>query len=243
MDRTKMIKWFRKSLHPDWTKLNYKKTDKALNKKQPFQVKSYDSNDIYALPGLEELSNKSFKDIVLDRRSRRKYSEGELSLNKLAYLCDLTSSVRETSETWIKGVIPTGGATKALDAYIYINNVSDLPRGLYYYRPIEKDLQKLPFNISNDDIDEALKKQLRGAQVVFIWGATPYRTEYKYSYTAHKMIAMEVGHACQNVYLATEALDLGCVAIAAYDQKKFDQIMKFDGEKEFVIYAATVGKK
>jgi nitroreductase len=56
------------------------------------------------------------------------------------------------------------------------------------------------------------------------------------------MIAMEAGHACQNLYLAAESIDFGAVAIAAYDQKKADQLLELD-EEEFVIYAATVGKK
>ena len=56
------------------------------------------------------------------------------------------------------------------------------------------------------------------------------------------MIAMEAGHACQNLYLAAESIDCGVVAIGAYHQQKADQLLELD-EEEFVIYAATLGKK
>jgi SagB-type dehydrogenase family enzyme len=79
--------------------------------------------------------------------------------------------------------------------------------------------------------------------VVFLWSAIPERAEYKYSYTAHKMIAIEAGHACQNLYLGAESLELGCCAIAAYDQNALDQVLGFDTEEEFIVYAAVVGKK
>jgi nitroreductase len=66
--------------------------------------------------------------------------------------------------------------------------------------------------------------------------------EYKYSFTSHKMIAIEAGHACQNLYLACEAIDYGMVAICAYDQTKIDQVIDVSKD-EFVVYVAALGKK
>jgi len=47
---------------------------------------------------------------------------------------------------------------------------------------------------------------------------------------------------CQNLYLASEAIGAGTCAIAAYDQKRVDAIVNVDGEEEFVVYLAPVGK-
>ncbi len=57
-----------------------------------------------------------------------------------------------------------------------------------------------------------------------------------------KMIALDAGHLCQNLYLASEAIGAGTCAIGAYDQDKMDAILDVDGKEEFVIYAAPVGK-
>ena len=56
------------------------------------------------------------------------------------------------------------------------------------------------------------------------------------------MIALDAGHLCQNLYLASEAIGAGACAIGAYDQVKADALLDVDGEDEFVIYVAPVGK-
>ena len=67
--------------------------------------------------------------------------------------------------------------------------------------------------------------------VVFIWAAVPYRTEWRYSAVAHKDIAMEAGHVCQNLYLAVQAAGCGCCAVGAYDQQLMDQLIGVDGDR------------
>ena len=67
--------------------------------------------------------------------------------------------------------------------------------------------------------------------------------EKVYSLTAHKKILIDVGHVCQNLYLAGESVGAGTCAIGIYDQKMLDELLKLDGDEEFVIYLAAVGKK
>ncbi len=50
------------------------------------------------------------------------------------------------------------------------------------------------------------------------------------------------GHVCQNLYLACESIGAGTCAIAAYDQEELDELIGLDGEDEFAIYLAPVGK-
>ncbi len=53
---------------------------------------------------------------------------------------------------------------------------------------------------------------------------------------------MDVGHLCQNLYLATAAIEAGTCAIAAYHQELMDKLLQVDGDDEFTIYLAPVGK-
>lgn len=80
------------------------------------------------------------------------------------------------------------------------------------------------------------------AAVTFVWTAIPYRMEWRYGLAAHKVIAIDVGHVCQNLYLACEAISAGTCAIAAYDQEALDRLLRIDGRDEFAIYLAPVGK-
>ena len=57
-----------------------------------------------------------------------------------------------------------------------------------------------------------------------------------------KIIAQDSGHVCQNLYLACEAIQAGTCAIGAYDQDKMDAVLQVDGQEEFAIYCAPVGK-
>jgi nitroreductase len=44
------------------------------------------------------------------------------------------------------------------------------------------------------------------------------------------------------LYLACEAIGAGTCAIGAYDQLKMDAVLELDGEDEFTIYVAPVGR-
>ncbi len=68
------------------------------------------------------------------------------------------------------------------------------------------------------------------------------RMEWRYDLAAHKVIAIDAGHVCQNLYLACTSLGLGTCAIAAYHQEACDELLGVDGEEEFTIYLAPVGR-
>ena len=67
--------------------------------------------------------------------------------------------------------------------------------------------------------------------------------EWRYDLAAHKVIAIEAGHICQNLYLTCIAINAGTCAIAAYDQTACDELLGVDGDEEFTLYIATVGKR
>jgi SagB-type dehydrogenase family enzyme len=66
---------------------------------------------------------------------------------------------------------------------------------------------------------------------------------WRYDIAAHKVIAIDAGHVCQNLYLACEAIGAGTCAMAAYDQEAIDKLLRIDGQDEFTVYLASVGKK
>lgn len=240
----KMIQEYRESLKPDWTKLHTDQTPRGKDLEKPSVVKQYSKGEIVLLDqDVSDLGLGSLHDIIMSRRSIRKYSDAFMSLRELSYLCKLTCHIRRVGDGFALGVIPTGGARNTLETYIYVNKVQGIKKGMYHYMKDTGNIRLIDESLTDVQVDESLLGQLRDAAVVFYFSATPYRSEYKYSFTAHKMVAMEAGHASQNLYLATESIGYGMVAIAAYDQDKADQLLKLNTSDEFVVYAATVGKK
>ena len=80
------------------------------------------------------------------------------------------------------------------------------------------------------------------APAVLVWTAVPARTEWKYAYLAHRMIAMEAGHSAQNVYLGGAAVGVGACAVLGYNQTRLDALLGVDGREEFALYVMPVGR-
>jgi SagB-type dehydrogenase family enzyme len=123
--------------------------------------------------------------------------------------------------------------------------VEGLDRGFYRYLPLEHQLvvEYRDDNAAGKIASAAFEQNwMSSAAVVFVWSTIPYRMEWRYGLAAHKVILLDAGHVCQNLYLACEAIGAGTCAVAAYDQELMDQLLRIDGEDEFVIYLAAVGK-
>jgi len=116
--------------------------------------------------------------------------------------------------------------------------VEGLEPGVYRYLPIEHKLLLVNNKRFPDQVPEACWGQafVGESAVVFIWATIPYRTEWRYSMIAYKGILVDVGHVCQNLYLACEAIGAGTCAVLAYEQKVMDDLIGVDGENEFTIH-------
>jgi SagB-type dehydrogenase family enzyme len=187
--------------------------------------------------------------LISQRRSRRGYTEEPLSLEELSYLLWATQGVTEVIERpdgiQTLRTVPSGGSLASFETYLLINRVKGVPFGLYRYLPLEHKLLfiRAESNLPEEVVAGCRNQQFVGtAAAVFIWTTIPYRMEWRYSVVAHKVIALDAGHLCQNLYLASESIGAGTCAIGAYDQAKMDAVLGVDGDDEFTIYAAPVGK-
>ncbi|MGL5512674.1 MAG: nitroreductase family protein, partial [Sporomusa sp.] len=66
---------------------------------------------------------------------------------------------------------------------------------------------------------------------------------YRYGQRGYRYLHLDAGHTCQNLYLAAEAVDSGVCAIAAFDDDCLNKALAIDGDNQFAVYVATVGKK
>src|SRR4051812_30189927 len=197
------------------------------------------------------LGDMPVREAIAARRSVREFSDAAISLEELSFLLWATQGVTGIQRDESGAVIqeyraaPSGGARYPLETYLAVRRVDGLKPGLYRYLPSEHQLL-----LVREDAE--LPGQLQaacygtpavgGAAVVFIWSAVPYRTEWKYTYLSHRMIAMEAGHVCENLYLAATASGAGVCAALSYDQPHVDRLLGLDGQDKFAIYLACVGK-
>lgn len=195
---------------------------------------------------LARLGSMSVGEAIRRRESVRGYTSAALSLDELAALLWATQGVREVlSPSCALRTVPSAGARHAFETYLAVSRVAGLPPGLYRYLPFDGQLAQLAVDsrIGSKAALACLGQQfVAAAAVTFFWTALPARMEWRYGLAAHKVIALDAGHVCQNLYLACTALAAGTCAIAAYDQDACDRLLGVDGGEEFTIYAAPVGK-
>lgn len=183
---------------------------------------------------------------IRNRKSHRNFLSEPLTLEELSFLLWATQGIRKRLNAGTAfRTVPSAGCRHAFETYLCAFRIEGLDVGVYRYLPVE---HQLVFEFSEDGLSEKIVEASFGqsftgkAAVTFIWTTIPYRMEWRYGIAAHRVIAMDAGHVCQNLYLACEAIRAGTCAIAAYNQRLMDQLLKIDGKEEFTIYLAPVGK-
>jgi SagB-type dehydrogenase family enzyme len=201
------------------------------------------------LPPLERWRGKFAADVVAaiaNRKSRRSFTGAALTLDETAFLLWATQGLRgKPTEGHAYRTVPSAGCRHALETYVAALAVEGLEPALYRYLPLT---HQLVFERPGEGLAQGLVAATLGqafvgrAALTLAWSAVPYRMEWRYGLAAHKVIAIDAGHVCQNLYLACEAIGAGTCGVAAYDQEAIDKLLGLDGEDEFTIYLAPVGK-
>lgn len=183
---------------------------------------------------------------IAGRKSHRQFTAESLSLEELAFLLWSTQGVREViHEAAVLRTVPSAGCRHPFETYLAVVRVAGLQNGIYRYLPLDhslvfvREIDQLPAHLTAATHGQSFTGQ---AAVTFIWTVIPARTEWRYAEASYKVIALDAGHVCQNLYLACEAISAGTCAIAAYNQTLVDDLLGVDGDEEFSIYIAPVGK-
>jgi SagB-type dehydrogenase family enzyme len=184
---------------------------------------------------------------IAGRQSVRQFTQEALTLDELSYLLWASQGIRAVaSPSTAFRTVPSAGCRHSFETYICAMNVAGTVRGIYRYLPVEHQLllvSEVP-DLGPRIARAALGQPFVGrAAATFVWTTLPYRMEWRYGLAAHKVIAIDIGHVCQNLYLACAAIKAGACAVAAYDQQAMDELLAVDGKDEFALYLAPVGKR
>lgn len=234
---------------------DFTQTDQTLGVDMPpVQAAATEGHRVLPLPKWqgEVHPQGSFDQLVDGRKSVRKYLDEPLTASELSYLLYMTQGVRREAPGRVLRTVPSAGNRHSTETYLALTvDVPDrdgntlFEHGLWHYLPLDHALEwvghaeDLEGRIAAAALDQAFVGK---APAVFFWAVAPYRTEWRYAEASHKVIAIDLGHVCQNLYLAAQSIGCGTCAVAAYDQQKADALFSLDGADMFVAYLAPVGK-
>ena len=228
--------------------IDFNETDQSKQVPAPPIEKPWTGGELIDLPGRAEFDfpAMSVLEAIEKRASRRVFDLQEMKLVELAYLLWATAGVRSHKPYRTLRNSPSAGNRHSEETYLAVMRVEGLKPGIYRYLPLEHKLGLVKaYDDIYDRVYQASRMQVFASRcnVLFIWTTTPYRTEWRYDYTSAKVIAMDFGHLCQNLYLACESIGYGTCAVGAYDQAESDNLLEVDGTDEFTIYMAPVGRQ
>jgi SagB-type dehydrogenase family enzyme len=198
------------------------------------------TSEMITLPEPMQDSDTSIEEALRKRRSARSYKDRPLILAEISQLLWAAQGI--TDQRGLR-TAPSAGALYPLEMYVVAGNVTDLPNGVYHYRPYRHELVRI---IDGDKRNELCKAALgqtsvRNAAAVIVMSAAYERTTVKYGDRGIQYVHMESGHAAQNIFLQAVPLKLGSVVIGAFHDDTVKKVLKMP-EREQPLYIMPVGR-
>ena len=224
-------------------------SDQQKGAKQPPLEKPYDNSGIINLKKPQETGENDVNllSLINGRTSVRAYESKAITQDELSYFLWCTQgikSVREGKATF--RTVPSAGARHAFETYLLINKAEGIKHGVYRY--IASKHAIVPAALEKDTPERLLagclgQGMVTAGAVTFFWSADIQRMSFRYGERGYRYIHLDAGHVCQNLYLAAESRGCGVCAIAAFEDDEVNAALGLDGEKEFVVYIAALGRK
>lgn len=197
-----------------------------------------DRNTPIALPDPDLRGHLPLEHALRSRRSIRSFDGGTIRLSELGQL--LWSAQGTSSPDGLR-TAPSAGALYPLEIYAITSGADGLPAGIYHYRSRHHRLESLTAGDFRTDFAAAALGQdwtARGA-VILVIAAAYERTTAKYGERGRRYVAIEAGHAAQNIYLQAVALGRGATEVGAFDDHAVSRLVRLPSDQEPVTCVAV----
>lgn len=189
--------------------------------------------------------------VINSRTSVRDFKGTVLSRSKLSALLNYSYGVRDTISAYNRRDItlrnfPTAGGLQCTEFYLVINEVEDIPQGLYHYSSTQNCLELLERGNFRRRVTNCCPQHewLAETSVVVFIAPDISRLTWKYgAYRSYRLAHLETGIASQNLHLVATSLELGSCMVFGFDDERTDSLLGLDGLQEFTILLVAVGNK
>lgn len=186
------------------------------------------------LPSPDRVNGMALHEALDRRRSVRSFASTPLTEAELGQLLWAAQGVNRDDG---RRTAPSAGATYPLELLVATAD------GLYRYDVADHALRSVTPGDVRSAIGEAALAQtwIADAPAVVVIAAEQERTAARYGARSERYVALEAGHAAQNLLLEAVALGLGAVPVGAFDDDRLSSVLGLErGEKP--LYIVPVGR-
>ena len=236
--------------------LDYHENTKALSGNQFFdkktQYKIYPSSKSIKLNKIDysksEVNKSDFIRILLSRQSTRCFEQNGITLDKLSQLLTLSFGLRDVDFLGVSlRTYPSAGARYPIEVYPIILRSNDIELGIYHYNVVENSLELIKEGDYSNQIYEFYKGQefISDVPCIILFSMVFERSMEKYGERGYRFILLDAGHMSQNLYMTSEYLGMGVVALGAgiKSDDEIDDLIGLVNKVENVFYGFAVGTK
>ena len=213
----------------------------------PATVKRYRRSPRVPLPAPAAIP--SFTDVLLARRTSRRYSSVPVSIDELASILAYAAGIQQWASTPSGEVAlktsPSGGARHSIECYVVARTVSGLRPGIYHYRPDRHFLERIGRAVPI----ERMRKYVPGSEYFASASAMVFFTSmfereiWRYPYgRAYRATVAEAGHVCQTFLLMATSLGLASYCVMGLADSLIEADLGIDGITESLLYCAGVAR-
>jgi SagB-type dehydrogenase family enzyme len=197
-----------------------------------------DRNATIVLPDPDLRGHVPLEQALRRRRSMRSFDGEAIRLSELGQL--LWAAQGASGPDGLR-TAPSAGALYPLEIYAIASGADGLPAGIYRYRSRQHRLQTVGAGDYRADFAAAAFGQDWTARsaVILVIAAAYGRTTAKYGERGRRYVAIEAGHAAQNIYLQTVALGRGATEVGAFDDHAVSRLVKLPSDQEPVTSVAV----
>jgi SagB-type dehydrogenase family enzyme len=215
---------------------------------QPPLLKKMDGAESISLP-FHQTEEDNFFQTLHARRTHRKFSAADVSLDSVSKLLHATWGVQGYVESKYFGSLPlktspSGGARNPVEVYLMALRVNGLDAGLYHYDAKDHALARISSGATAQKARAYCADQrfVAEAAALFIMTGVFERTMWKYPHPrAYRVVLLDAGHLGQTFCLTATRLGLAPFSTAALKDSLIETDLGIDGVSESVLYVTGVG--
>ena len=190
-----------------------------------------------------------FADVLVSRRTSRRFSSTPVTLGELSTILALAAGVQQWARTEAGEVplktSPSGGARHPIETYIVARAIPRLKRGIYHYRSDAHMLERIGETVPIERMRAYVPHSgyFANASAMVFFTAVFGRQLWRYPYSrAYRAALIEAGHVCQTFLLTATSLGLAPFCVMGLADTLVEHDLGIDGIGESVLYCAGVGR-